>query len=250
VVVKLSPDLSQLLYGTYLGGSGLDMLRCIELDAAGSVYAAGLSDSTNWPTRNALQASYAGDNDAVIAKLVPAASGQSVSGSLAGRKLLVRDKSLKPEVRRIVVISNDGGNISAPAPGSSGDPTLGGGLLRIVNPTTGKSDSFTLPSFHWRGNGQPAGSTGYTYKDRDGPCRYARLIAGRILRAVCKGSGIRFSLDEPSQGGLSATLALGAGEELVYCMHFGGTVRRDVGISSARAGRFHAINSPPPTSCP
>jgi len=55
-VAKLDATGSSLLYSTYLGGDGTDNGLAIALDAAGSIYVAGFTRSTNFPvTANALQ---------------------------------------------------------------------------------------------------------------------------------------------------------------------------------------------------
>ncbi|MBZ5627191.1 MAG: SBBP repeat-containing protein, partial [Acidobacteriia bacterium] len=50
-VTKFSPDGSALVYSTYLGGAGNDLVDdTIEVDLAGNAYVAGNTDSTNFPT--------------------------------------------------------------------------------------------------------------------------------------------------------------------------------------------------------
>jgi hypothetical protein len=49
-VAKLDPSGSHLLYSTYLGGSGPDGALGIAVDAAGTVYVAGGTQSSNFPT--------------------------------------------------------------------------------------------------------------------------------------------------------------------------------------------------------
>ena len=49
-VVKLNPNGSQILYGTYLGGSMNDMALGIAADASGNVAVVGATLSTNFPT--------------------------------------------------------------------------------------------------------------------------------------------------------------------------------------------------------
>jgi hypothetical protein len=68
-VAKLSPELSKLLYSTYLGANNIDYGRASTVDANGNVYVVGEVKSTNWPARNASQNSYGGgDTDGAIAK--------------------------------------------------------------------------------------------------------------------------------------------------------------------------------------
>ncbi len=49
IVMKLSPDASQLLWSTYVGGSGMDALFSVKVDKAGNVFAAGGSESVDFP---------------------------------------------------------------------------------------------------------------------------------------------------------------------------------------------------------
>lgn len=60
-----------LQYSTYLGGPAADYARRIALDSSGAVVIAGYTDSTNWATPTAVQPSYAGSDDAFVAKLLP-----------------------------------------------------------------------------------------------------------------------------------------------------------------------------------
>jgi len=67
-----SPDGSKLLYATYLGGSGDEMIRSIALGPNGEVHLVGSTSSPDFPvTPNALQKTHAGKGDAFIVKLVP-----------------------------------------------------------------------------------------------------------------------------------------------------------------------------------
>jgi hypothetical protein len=57
-------------YSTYLGGSDADFIEAIAVDAAGNTYAAGWTDSLDFPTANALQPLHAaGQRDAFVVKL-------------------------------------------------------------------------------------------------------------------------------------------------------------------------------------
>ncbi|MBI2985821.1 MAG: SBBP repeat-containing protein, partial [Deltaproteobacteria bacterium] len=84
-IVKLSPDGSQLIYSTYLGGSGDDQAVGITVDAAGYAYVAGSTASTDFPTVNPLQAAHGGGSeDAFITKLDPTGSTLIYSTYLGG----------------------------------------------------------------------------------------------------------------------------------------------------------------------
>ncbi len=73
-VAKLSHDGSQLLYSTYLGGSGQDSGFGIAVDARGNAYVTGYTRSKDFPTtRGAVQprASSASGQNAFVARLDP-----------------------------------------------------------------------------------------------------------------------------------------------------------------------------------
>jgi len=54
-VAKFAPGGTSLIYSTYLGGTNSDDGEGIAADAAGNAYVTGYTDSTNFPTTNALQ---------------------------------------------------------------------------------------------------------------------------------------------------------------------------------------------------
>jgi hypothetical protein len=58
-----------LSYSTLLGGSGADSAWGVAVDASGSAYVAGFTDSLNFPATNPLQSSNGGGNDVFVAKL-------------------------------------------------------------------------------------------------------------------------------------------------------------------------------------
>lgn len=68
-IAELNPSGSQLLYGTYLGGSHTDGPAWIGVDASGNVVVAGRTNSTNFPVLNALQPTLEASYDAFVTKL-------------------------------------------------------------------------------------------------------------------------------------------------------------------------------------
>ena len=69
-VAKMTADGSQLLWSTYLGGSGGDEARAIGLGADGSVFVAGTTSSSDFPRGPAPQGGFGGGtSDAFVAKL-------------------------------------------------------------------------------------------------------------------------------------------------------------------------------------
>jgi hypothetical protein len=67
-VVKLDPS-GRILYATYLGGAGSEAALGIAVDARGQAYVTGITDSADFPVRDAVQPSYGGGTDAFVAVL-------------------------------------------------------------------------------------------------------------------------------------------------------------------------------------
>jgi hypothetical protein len=80
-VAKLAPTGNSLVYSAYLGGSGFDQGYGIAVDASGSAYVTGLTNSINFPIVNAYQGANAGEYDAFVAKIAPTATGSSLAYS-------------------------------------------------------------------------------------------------------------------------------------------------------------------------
>ena len=73
-----------LLYSSYLGGSGFDAGNGIALDAAGNIYVAGQTTSTNFPTLNPYQTDYPGKQCVFVTKFNPTGNTLIYSTYLGG----------------------------------------------------------------------------------------------------------------------------------------------------------------------
>ncbi len=72
VLAVLSPDGADLLYATYLGGSGEELIRSLSLGPNGEVYLVGKTNSADFPiTPGAAQPTRGGDFDAFVVRLTP-----------------------------------------------------------------------------------------------------------------------------------------------------------------------------------
>src|ERR1035441_8986022 len=84
-VSKLNATGSALAYSTYLGGSGGDLGYGIAVDAPGSAYVTGRTDSADFPTTpGAFQTAYEGNEDVFVSKLNAAGSALVYSTYLGG----------------------------------------------------------------------------------------------------------------------------------------------------------------------
>jgi len=74
-----------LAYSTYLGGSGqFGQGQAVAVDSSGSAYVTGLTNSTDFPTKSALQGANGGARDAFISKLTPDGTALAYSTYLGG----------------------------------------------------------------------------------------------------------------------------------------------------------------------
>jgi hypothetical protein len=68
-LARLDPTGAALIYATFLGGAGADAGRGVAVDAAGNAYLGGTTASADFPLADPLQAKYAGNGDAFVARL-------------------------------------------------------------------------------------------------------------------------------------------------------------------------------------
>jgi hypothetical protein len=80
-VTKLKADGSALLYSTFLGGDGDDGGTGIAVNAAGTAFVSGYTNSINFLTANALQTTNHGDYDALIVALSGSSGAPAVEFS-------------------------------------------------------------------------------------------------------------------------------------------------------------------------
>ena len=87
-VAKLTASGSNLVYSTYLGGTGDDFSSSIAVDSNGNAYVGGLTSASNFPvTYGVLQASYGGGQfDGFVAKINPTGSSLVYSTYLGGNQ--------------------------------------------------------------------------------------------------------------------------------------------------------------------
>lgn len=83
-VAKVSPAGSQLVYSTYLGGNAEDLGLGIAVDGAGNAYVTGDTYSTNFNTKNPLQAANRGGFDAFVARINSGGTSLDYSTYLGG----------------------------------------------------------------------------------------------------------------------------------------------------------------------
>ncbi len=83
-VAKVNFTGSQLLYSTYLGGTGPDVGQSIQIDSSGNAYVAGYTSSTDFPLQSPVQGSNAGAVNAFVSEINSAGSALTFSTYFGG----------------------------------------------------------------------------------------------------------------------------------------------------------------------
>src|SRR5437879_1981805 len=82
-VMKINAAGNNILFSTFLGGSGAEQGYGIGVDGANNIYTTGLTTSVNFPTVNAAQATSGGSTDSFIVKISPVTNNTMASVSAA-----------------------------------------------------------------------------------------------------------------------------------------------------------------------
>jgi outer membrane protein assembly factor BamB len=172
---------------------------------------------------------------------------------MEGARFVLRDSIKYPEGRKLSLRSNDPDSGDVPRGDHIARPDLHGGKIDLYNRLTGERASLALPAENWR---WIPSRVQWRYVDRDrseGPCTSVvlglNLRKRSILRAVCRGSSIGFSLDEPSQRQVGVNLTLGEETRVRYCAEFGGALLEDRPAAPSEPGMFKAVLASAPASC-
>jgi hypothetical protein len=105
-VSKFNASGSALVYSTYLGGSSDDGAQGIAVDSSGNAYVTGSTESTNFPTANALQATYGGGSgNAFVAKIAEATYSSLIN--------LVKQDETSRLAAELMVVTLHGAEIAA-----------------------------------------------------------------------------------------------------------------------------------------
>jgi hypothetical protein len=152
---------------------------------------------------------------------------------------------INPDARRVSFKSSTkrdpaANRIVPPAPGSTGDPILGGATLTVYDSAgSGEKVVVTLPAgAGWSTLGSASSPKGWRFRS-DGPVTSVTVKADSIKVKGGK-AGWTYTLDEPTQGRVAVRLALGTARP--WCA--------DAPGKSDRPGSFVAEKMAAPSLCP
>ena len=125
-------------YATYMGGTGLGAVTGVALDSSGNLYAAGWTESLNFPIVLAEQAANAGGVDAFVVKVNPSGSGLIYATYIGGRG---------DDRAAAIALDSSGEAYVAGATSSSNFP-----IVAAARPTLGGSKSAFVLKLNAAGN--------------------------------------------------------------------------------------------------
>ncbi|HVF45595.1 MAG TPA: SBBP repeat-containing protein [Pyrinomonadaceae bacterium] len=228
-VSKLNPAGNALVYSTYLGGVGSEQGRGIAVDSAGSAYVTGVTNSTNFPTANAFDATLGSNgDDAFVTKLNPAGNALVYSTFLGGND--------GPEFGQAITVDSGGAAYITGSTFSDDFPTL--------NPIQAANAGGSTDAFLSKLNAAGSALLYSTYLGGDDNDSGEGIKVDSL--GNCYLGGDTFSANFPklnpiqaTYGGNGDTFVLKvnpAGDALVYSTYLGGSLRdacEDLAIDSS-----------------
>jgi len=178
----------------------------------------------------------------VVLAVALAAPAAALDRPLGGDMLLLRDPAGAPTKRKVKFTAKRDPNVAVPL---ASDPTNAGAVLEITG--GGVGDGATGPlALHpddWIALGNPPGSKGYRYLDRDATVGVKTIVlkggnAGGTLTISGGKATWPYAVTQP-QGAISVKLVIGSD---VYCAEFDALLENVPGTVKAK-------NAPAPANC-
>jgi hypothetical protein len=196
-VAKYNAAGSALVFGTYLGGSGTDVVDAVCVDSSGIVYACGGTGSSDFPTASPTQAAFGGGvYDVFVTKFSSGGNSLAFSTYLGGSG---QDEALG------MVVDSSGGILVSGYTGSSNFP-----VLNAVQPTYGGGLSDGFVARFLPGAATPLYSTYFGGSAEDRFYGISIDPAGKLCL-----SGYSLSTDFPVRGAFQSSKGTGAGADVV-----------------------------------
>ncbi len=162
---------------------------------------------------------------------------------ISGRKLVVKTEPAATKRRFLFKTVKDSAIIVLSDPTATGATLFAAGLACVNQDCaiTASSGSVELPAANWIGLGNPAGSKGYRYKDRDLSAAGVKTVILKPGKLIIKAVGPNWPW-APVGGdtAVALTLQVGIGR---YCAEFGGSEIIN------EPGRVSFRDAPSPAAC-
>jgi hypothetical protein len=239
-----------LVYSTYLGGSGRDEISGIAVDASGSAYVTGLTDSANFPTTSgAFQTTFAGSGsfaflccDAYVSKLNPSGSGLIYSTYLGGSG---------PDSGQGIAVDTSGNAYVAGHTESTDFPTTSGAFQRTFGGSGFYAGAIFGDGFVTKLNPTGSGLVYSTYLGGNGfdeaqgiaidPSGNAYIVGGTRSTNFPTSAALQSTLTGYVSAFITKLNASGSG--LLYSTYFNGNSSYATGIAADASGNAYVAGT-------
>ena len=223
-VTKFSPGGTQLLYSTYVGGSGRDFGWGIAVDAAGDAYVTGETTSGDFPAIHSIQKIGAGSTHCFAFKLNPSGSTLIYSSQFGGTSQPPPPGTLDEQDQSWAIAVDDSGNAYVAGDTSSKDfpvvnaiqPANAGGQDAFVAKINPSGNQFIYSTFLGGSSNDRAKSIAL---DASGNVYMASVTSSADFPVT---NAFQGSSKNQSTTGFVAKLNA-AGSSLVYSTYLGGS---------------------------
>jgi uncharacterized protein (TIGR03437 family) len=244
-VTKLNRTGSALIYSTYLGGKDEDDVAALKVDASGNAYVIGQTSSTDFPTKNAVQAVNKGSFDVFITKI----GSDAVTVSAASYGPLVASKEI------VAAFGPDLATTTVPASDKPLPTMLGGTTVRV---TDSVGTERLAPLFFVSANqvnyeipeGTATGAASVTITSGDGRVSSGVVqvvpAAPSLFTIDLSGSGAAIALDAFTFAGppFTATQANGQPNVLAFYLTGVGPDATDLGVDVSASVQVRIDGNP------
>ena len=225
-VTKIDPRLpadSQLVYSTYAGGTGIDLMSSMVVDSQGTVYMTGSTTSDDFPLGNAAQSTISGTTDAFVLWLDPAQAGANAMyyGSYLGGTDVDRGDgiTLDPQGRIGIVGTTKSTDLAAGNGYLSGILGNQDAFVALIDPKQSGTATLVYMSYlggtNWESGGGIAAAPDGTLWVTGSTLSGDFPIAGNAIQSYYGDGGDAFiSQIDPNQAG---------GSSLLYSSYLGGS---------------------------
>jgi hypothetical protein len=240
-ITKLSASGSNLVYSTYLGGSGDDFGYGIAIDASSRAYITGETASTNFPVSNAYHGSSGGDIDAIVAKL-SADGGSLLYSTYLGGQATDSGQGIAVDPAGNIYITGYTDSIDFPVHNPL-QQNSGGNRDAFVARISASGDSLFYSTYY----GGSSGDGGFGIAIDSSGCAY---ITGFTLSSNLPTMNSVYNSYGGSRDGFIAKLSA-SGNSLVYATFLGGSSEEQcltIALNSSNcavvAGYTYSLNFP------
>ncbi len=212
----------ELIYSTYFGGSGTDLIADIYVDPQGYIYIVGCTDSPNFPTENPYDPSNNGSYDAILSKFWPGGDSLVFSTYLGSSSLdYATGVEVDPSGNCYVAGRTDADDFPTI---NAFDPTFNGNYDTFVTKLSPEGNSLIYSTFIGGGSGDGGDLCFGLDIDNSGQAYITGITASGDFPTLNAYQSILRGGDD-----VFVTVLSASGTSLIFSTFLGGTMWGDYG---------------------